>query len=321
MGRLKKEAVRTFWYSFIITVLLLGVLTLETGEPAGIAGITGNQVLDEEFDESDEFSDEESEVAPAASVGEVPADLLAQVRAYASSFPLTKQAGNGAEICLLIDFGDNNVKSFDIFKDAGVVEVQESRFSRYCNNDPSNSGSEDFIIKFVSYESFKSSLENPSCKKLTENAGGKDFYYLPSEFIQDGGKPVCNRLFQVRYCPVIRQCTTNKQMPSLGMDCCIVKTGLYRIPGYGTWQFWASVGLMFFVTFFLVFIVIHLKHKEERLEKKQATYYASEVEDYILNGMKTGHTEEEIRDKLLDAGWEEEFIEPVFEAVNMRKKK
>jgi hypothetical protein len=321
MGRIKKEAVRTLGYSLVITILLLGVLALEGGPGKGISGITGNQVLDDEFEEEEVEEGAEAHLPAADGPAEVPDDLLAQVRAFANSFPLTKKAGNGAEICLLIDFGDNNVKSFDIFKDAGLVEVQESQFSRYCNNDPGNSGSEDFIIKYVSYEKFKSSMHTSSCKKLKENAGGKDFYYLPSEFIQEGGKPVCNRLFQVRYCPVIQQCVTNKDMPALGMDCCIVKTGLYRIPGYGTWQFWASVALMFFVTFFLVFIIIHLKHKEERLEKKQATYYASEVEDYIISGLKTGHTEDEVREKLLDAGWEEEFVDPVFEAVNMRKKK
>ncbi|MDO8643016.1 MAG: hypothetical protein Q7R76_05575 [Candidatus Woesearchaeota archaeon] len=305
MGRIKKEAIRAAGYTLLVLFFFAALLLLE-GTPSNANGITGFQVAD---------------VEQTLTTGTpVPEDLLAQVKAFANSFPLTKDVGDGAEICLLIDFGNNNVKSFDLFKDGGVVEVTESKYSTYCNNDPNNQGSEDFVIQYVDYASFKDHITNPTCDKFKNNGQGNDFYYLPSEFVKLGGDAVCNRVFQVRYCPAISQCLSNSDLAQMGMDCCIEKKGLYRIPGFGTWQFYAAAGVFFVVLFGMVLLLIHFRHKEAQIEKKEATYHAGQIEEYILKGMKTGHTEDEIHQKLLDAGWDEEFITPVFESVRMQKK-
>ena len=305
MGRLKKEAIRAASYTTLVVFLFAGLLLLEDAPDYG-GGITGFQV-----------ADVEQTLTPETPV---PEDLLSQVKAFVNSFPLTRNVGDGAEICLLIDFSNANYKSFDIYKDTGVVEVTESKYSAYCNNDPNNQGSEDFVIQYVDYESFKDHITSPTCDKFKNNGQGNDFYYLPSELVKPGGELVCNRVLQQRYCPAIRQCLKNSELAKMGMSCCIEKKGLYRIPGFGTWQFYASTAGFFAVLFSMILLLLHFKHKEEQIEKKESTYYAGQVEEYILKGIKTGHTEEEIHQKLLDAGWDEEFITPVFDSVRMQKK-
>lgn len=308
MGRLKKEVTRAVGYTVLVLLLFGGMLLVEESSVSDTPlGITGYQVAEET-------------AQSLASETPIPEDLLAQVRTFANSFPLTKNVGDGAEVCLLIDFGSNNVKSFDLYKDGGVVEVTESKYSTYCNNNPNNEGSEDFVIQYVDYASFKDHVASPTCDKFKSNGQGTDFYYLPSEFVKPGGDLVCNRILQLRYCPSIRQCLKNSEMAKMGLSCCIEKKGLYRIPGFGTWQFYFSTIGFFIILFSAIFLILHFKHKEEQIEKKESTYYASQVEEYILAGFKTGHPEEEIHQKLIDAGWDEAFIAPVFESVRMQKK-
>ncbi len=313
MGRIKKEGVRAAGYTLLIILLFAALLVIEDSSSDSYSaplGITGYQVA-EEIAES---------IITETTGPPVPEDLLAQVRTFANSFPLTKDVGDGAEVCLLIDFGNNTIKSFDLYKDLGVVEVTESKYSTYCNNNPDNQGSEDFVIRYVDYASFKDHVASPTCDKFRSNGQGTDFYYFPSEFVKPGGAPVCNRVFQLRYCPALRSCLKNSDFAKMDMRCCIEKKGLYRIPGFGTWYFYLSAAGFFIILFATIFFIIHFKHQEAQIEKKEATYHATQVGDYILKGINTGHTEEEIRQKLIDAGWEDEFIAPVFESVRMQKK-
>jgi len=241
-----------------------------------------------------------------------------KVKDFVNRMPLTRYAGDGAQVCLLIDIGNNEVYSFQIFKDSGVIDVSHSPFSRYCSNDINNIGGEDFVIKYVDYGSFIDHYNDPTCEKFIRGGGGKDFYYLPSEFIMDGGIPVCNDLFRERYCNAVAQCITNREMHIRGLDCCIERKGIYALPSF----FWdvkmliAAIGvllLLVVLTGGLVFHKIKVAKEAEKTKKEKLIRGQKELEMYIKDTKCQGFDRETIEEHLLSIGWKKEDIDKAFE--------
>ncbi|MBI2147228.1 hypothetical protein HYU19_01995, partial [Candidatus Woesearchaeota archaeon] len=153
----------------VVSAALLSILFLKQDTPTGYAVFDGNLDV-----------------------------LKGKVEQFVRTMPLTALAGDGAEVCLII-YDNENAYTFDLFKSNGQVEVTYNPYSRYCDNDINDHGREDFVIQYIDYESFLSHAADPACELLKSTGAGQDFYYLPSEFMQQGGVPVCNDLFKERY--------------------------------------------------------------------------------------------------------------------------
>ncbi len=241
-----------------------------------------------------------------------------KVRELVNDFPLTSHAGDGAEICLLIDVGNNEVYSYQIYKNKGRIEVTPNPYSRYCSNDINNLGSEDFVIKYVDYDSFMDHYENPTCERFIKGGAGEDFYYLPSEFIKPGGMPVCDDVFRERYCDAIAQCISKREMHLKGMDCCIEKKGIYALPAL----FWdikilaATVGVLLILIVLTGGIVIHRYVKLNELERKRKemlTKGQKELEKYVKHTKHLGFERHTVEKHLKGLGWKKEHIDKAFE--------
>lgn len=237
--------------------------------------------------------------------------LFSEVQRLLQEFPLTRHAGSGAEMCLLIDLGDNNVKSFDLFKSQQRLSVSESKFSRYCSNDITNGGSEDLVIKYTSYEAFRRHLEDPSCDRMKKLLASQELLYLPSEFIQPGGQPICNGLFQDRYCNAINRCLGFHELPAFGLDCCIQQPPQPAMPGWGTKAFIAMIFILLILVILSIVVAVHIKHKHEEQAQQETEEYQTQIEQFLEQGLANGYTKSELKQELMNDGWDEEFIDPI----------
>lgn len=148
--------------------------------------------------------------------------LQLEVATLVNAFPLTKFAGGGADICIIIPSSDDPAKthSYRALKADNETTVTPYPHSTYCENDPNNKGPQDFVIQYVDHESFLDHVQDPSCRNFKTSGAGEDFYYLPSKFMEAGGNPVCNEVFRQRYCPAVQQCLSNAEMKAHGLGCC-----------------------------------------------------------------------------------------------------
>jgi len=230
-----------------------------------------------------------------------------QVIALANNFPPTHYAGDGADICLVIDATPNATLSYRLFKNAGVIAVTPSPYSTYCANDIYDRGPEDLVIQYVDYDSFLDHYQDPSCQNFKESGDGEDFYYLPSEFVQDGGMPVCNALFQERYCPAVRQCLSAKEMRLSGLGCCVERR-VFEIPGmFSNIYFLISLAVMLAIVF-IVTLAVHQYHEMSALpeERQQVT---PDLLTYVERALALGYPPDEVEGHLRQLGWQSETID------------
>lgn len=243
-------------------------------------------------------------VAAAQEIPDI-STVTKQVSSLVSAMPLTKYAADGAQICLLIRTGEETFLSFDIFKEGGVVEVTPSPQNIYCDNTPANEGPEDFVIQYVDYDAFQRHVRDPSCENLKTGGAGRDFYFYPSEFMEQGGNPVCNDVFEQRYCDAVRQCASNTEMRAGGLGCC-VEYG----PLLGNRAFLAILIAALLGSFIVALFFILKKSKEEYAEEHMELYAQKigELREFIASEIREGYSTRDIREQLQSIGWSDDAI-------------
>ncbi len=248
-------------------------------------------------------------VIPAAQAQQVQ-DITGQVSTLVSSSPLTRHAADGAELCLLILTAEQSFLSFDVLKEDGVVHIDPSPSSIYCDNTPANEGPEDFVIQYVSYEAFLRHVRDPSCEMLKTGGAGREFYYLPSQFVEPGGMPVCDSTFKERYCPAVRACATNTEMRAGGLRCCI-EPG----PILGNVAVLAMILAALIASFLITLAIILRKRKIEDVHERMAVRAEkiSELRGFIEDEIKEGYSTRDIQEHLESIGWSREAIDSAME--------
>lgn len=244
---------------------------------------------------------------PIASAQDIPniSTITKEVSSLVSAMPLTKYAADGAQICLLIRTGEETFLTFDLFKEGGIVEVTPSPQHIYCDNTPANEGPEDFVIQYVDYDAFQRHVQDPSCENLKTGGAGRDFYFYPSEFVKQGGDPVCNDLFEQRYCNAIRQCVSNAEMRASGLNCCI-EYG----PLLGNKAFLAILIAALLCSFTITLVFILKKNREEEAEQHMELHAQKigELREFIAAEIKKGYSIRDIQEHLQSIGWSDDAI-------------
>ncbi len=239
-----------------------------------------------------------------------------QVIALANNFPPTHYAGDGADVCLVIDAAPNGTLSYRLFKNAGVIEVTPSPYSTYCANDIYDRGPEDLVIQYVDYDSFLDHYRDPSCQNFKESGDGEDFYYLPSEFVQQGGTPVCNALFQERYCPAVKQCLSAKEMRLSGLGCCVERR-VFEIPGIFS-NMYFLIGLAVLLAIIFIITMVTHGHQELATQQEERQRVTRELLVYIDRALALGYPPNEVESHLHELGWEREALDVAFGEVLKR---
>lgn len=278
----KERDLRLLFAMFLVSAALLSLLYFHEQSP------TGHAVFDGNID-----------------------SLRAQVAEMVRTFPLTAMAGDGAEVCLIINDGQN-AYTFDLYKSNGNVEVTSMPYSRYCDNTYNNEGSEDIVIQYADYDSFASHAASPTCDILKLGGDGKDFYYLPSEFVALGGVPVCNSIFQEKYCAAVRACATASEMRMKGFDCCLLPSDRERqLPILLTNKYFQFFIFLFFVGLSVILTVYVVEERKARQDKGEFDACVTELKNYVDYCSGLGQDTEKTRAVLLQQGWKKEMIEHV----------
>lgn len=259
-------------------------------------------------------------------------EVKSQVEDFVYFFPLTKYAGDNTSMCLIINMG-NETYSYDIKKQDEIISVVNSEWD--CDGEEY----EDIIIKYVDYESFADNKEKMTCSKMLKSGDGSDFWYLPSRLItrEGDGMPVCNEEFQRKFCPAMHYCLDEARFDILNLSCC-KKSELNAInPELGVLASNAknegfaakeleeptevvSLGSeMFNFTYILIgFAVIVLivglsflvykEIKKPRPEKEKELAIPPELSSYIRSTLAQGYTKEQIKQVLIQQGWDENTV-------------
>lgn len=244
--------------------------------------------------------------------------LQRKIVSMANTFPLTRYAGDGADVCLVINAAPNKTFSYRVFKNSELVEVTASPYSTYCANDIYNKGPEDFVIQYVDYDSFIDHYRDPSCENFKHSGNGEDFYYLESEFVAKGGVPVCNALFQERYCPAVRQCLGRNEMKFRSLDCCIERR-VFEIPGgFSNMYFLIALALLLAAIFISSMVFVRHHHQSMLLQPQQKQQVTRDLLMYTEKALSLGYSQEEVKVHLSQLGWQKETIELAFAEVLKR---
>jgi len=240
------------------------------------------------------------------------ADIQTQVRSFVNEMPLTKYAGDGSEICLLINMGEEII-SFELFKSSNIVEVKTS-YELYCENGNSFNGPEDFVIQFKDYETFLEYSANPTCSKFGKGGFAGEYFFIQSELMQKGGNPVCNDVFKKRYCKAVSHCLSLREMRLYGMDCCIEITSITQYPKvYGIWFWLAFIILLGVIALGIVYAHRYYTDMQKKHHHKKVIHKShKELEKYVEKAVKLGHDLEKIEKHLLDIGWDKKMLKKAF---------
>src|SRR3989344_2771756 len=145
---------------------------------------------------------------------------------------------------------------------------------------------------------------------ITKHLGsGSEFCLL----VQTGGKPVCNALFQERYCSAAMQCVQYHELPALGLDCCIGQQPQSTFPAFGSQAFVAMIFLFVVLVLLSVLVLVHIKHKHQEQEAGEAKEHQHQVEAFIDEGLEDGYSKDELKEALLEQGWDEQTIDPILQ--------
>jgi len=237
-------------------------------------------------------------------------DLKNKVISLVDRFPPFSAVGKDASICIQIRENEDifafNINNFD-----GAWKVEGPMDSVYCANDATNSGGEDIIIKYMSYDAFMRHFDSPSCGIIKDSKPGEIIYFLPSEFVASPGTALCNDIFKERYCSAVKKCLNNAELTLYGMKCCRDDIGLFEMPGiFGKLYFWI-ITLCLFIIIFISTILILKKQAIMEKEADTAEDYVDQLESYISKSFSSGFEKGHIKTRLIEKGWDESLVDSI----------
>lgn len=270
--------------------------------------------------------------------GEIKSDLYD----FANELPITKLAGIGSQICVIVDVDNETSYTFSIDKNRDGITISEP-FGWDCGGEYE----EDLIIKYLSIADFYEHINEPTCERFKTTGAGEDFYYLPSRFVIRGGDPVCNNEFNKKYCAAVNYCLSKDEMTAGKLDCCLdiqlselqksivanAKNGIFPTAdeltrleeeavsqikkpsaiGFGS-LIW--IGLIAIVLIMGSASLLMLKSKSK--EKISLTdEHKKQLAEYVEKTKAQGFNEEQIKQTLLQQGWPEDSINEVIGAKNI----
>jgi len=231
-------------------------------------------------------------------------------------------------LCIIIQGGD----SFKAIKTGTTFSVAQSK-QYYCDG----IASEDFILKFNSYDDLLEVIKDPTPQKLISTSSGEKFQILPSRLVQEGGNVICDEEFKKTYCDSALSIGTRSELIQGDLSCCLdtltsSEKDMLQQHYEGTTfvneetpsesRTPASIlgisSTMIFVLVFSILSVILLavigyhylpkKQKEEPINPKSAELIA-----YVKNTLSQGYDEAQIKTYLQQEGWDLPSIENAFE--------
>jgi hypothetical protein len=215
--------------------------------------------------------------------------------------------GSGAKICINVKNSDEDIFSYKIRKRGNIFNVEPSIL--YCDG----INNEDFVFTFENYDALLNAKNNFNIKQFKNPAPNNDFKIWESTYIGVGGLVRCDDDFRTKYCPFLNNHLTLKEQKALGITCCddpdkeepkamsLITTFIK--------QFWWLIGLIIISVSLGLGAIILLGQKEE---EELSPDYELQLKEYIEEARRYNFGDNEIKERLLESGWDEKHITKAF---------
>jgi len=242
-------------------------------------------------------------------------ELLQEELQMLSRGDLFQLFGEDTNLCIIIpDINDSY--SFDLDKNSEFFEVSASD-DLYCDG----LNKEDMVIKFNDYASFKN-YDDLTCDFKSGRAG-QDYYILPSRFIEENtGSVTCNDEFRDKFCPLIKECMSDKEISSASIvGCCDdypeeespSNFSIDAISGLISMIidniFFILIPIIIIVIIVGVFMFMKIHNGSDDGDDN------SELREYIQNCLSQGYQDFQIRNILIQEGWDQTLVDSTFQQV------
>ncbi len=215
-----------------------------------------------------------------------------------------KLLGEGAQLCVVVEIDQNTTYYFSLTKTGSIVDIQE----RYCA-DP---GKDNVIVKFNSYDDLLSARGNPETFFFERKNSG--YYLFRSNYIEDGGNLKCTQSFQQRYCAPFYYYLDSNDLASENLICCAnyqltaqqqrqienLKSGKESTLQSPMEFIFSTTGLIIIISIIVLIIIITslvvMKPKNP-------------LSDYVHKVKSQGYDDDQIKDMLLQSGWDQQTID------------
>jgi len=212
--------------------------------------------------------------------------------------------GEGAQICIVVEIDSNNTYYYRITKTGGSSNIEET----YCA-DP---GQDNIIVKFNSYNDLLSARAGP--KNFIIEKRNRGYYIFPSNYVQSGGILQCTQSFQQKYCAAFYNYFTKSELAAIDLACCAnyeltaeqkatleqIKKGKPAGIQFPAGFFFSTTGIIVIigviVTVLIVSSLLIAKPKNPLTE-------------YVKTVRNSGYSDEDIKNVLLQSGWDEKTID------------
>ncbi len=234
-----------------------------------------------------------------------PATIKEQVKDFASKLAPAQLVDNGNG-CIIIPINGAEL-SYDLAKSGATVNIIEN-----CN---ANLSSYDIVIRFLSYDAFLKSYQDPAGDFAKRHA--VDYYFLPSKAIQTGGAFNCNDEFKNKYCAVPYLYFSQTELETVNSCCAnyaLTATQKARVEQLKPRGFFEANALILSVLFavILAIVIFSLVLTKKMKKKSKETEKVDELKNYVSGMLARGYTPIDIKKSLANAGWTLQQIEEAF---------
>ncbi|MBN2421314.1 hypothetical protein JXB27_03485 [Candidatus Woesearchaeota archaeon] len=202
--------------------------------------------------------------------------------------------------CLIVSMSSTTKYSYELVKVDGVAAVTESS-SEMCKGVQN----EDFIVRYISYDALKSHLENPNFNRMKLEADGTYLFVYPSKYIEQGMTISDPAEFKQKFGALLNNYFTQQEIKTMLSP----KTAEEREPSsVMSYLFYFIIGTVVAVVLIIGFILTQSKKPEIKENLELAAY--------IKSSLAQGYQEEQVRQALLQSGWNPKSVDDAFKSMN-----
>lgn len=202
--------------------------------------------------------------------------------------------------CLIVSMDSNTKYSYEIVKVSGVTAVT-SASSEMCKG----TQNEDFILRYISYDALKTHLANPDFNRMKLEADGTYLYVYPSKFIESGMTISNPTEFKQKFETFLGNQFTNEEVKQMLSP----KKAVTEQPkGIMSYLFYFIIGAVVAVILVIGFVLTQSKKPQIKEDL--------EITAYIKSSLAQGYQEEQVRQALMQSGWNQNSVDEAFKSVN-----
>jgi hypothetical protein len=219
--------------------------------------------------------------------------------------------GNGAKLCINIKNNEDEIFSYKVRKHGGHFRVEEAM--HYCDGVKN----EDFVFTFENYDTVLKTKKDFNIDLFKSTTPNDNFKIWESSYVKVGGMVMCDDNFKDRYCSFLDEQFTKKEQKALGINCC-TDTEKQSLTPFGIIinifkRYIWLISLILIGILLGIGTILLLGQTDEEIQPD----IENQLRCYIEEARRRDFGDKDIKCKLLEAGWEENYIDKTFN--NIRK--